>query len=118
MIRASLFAAALSLLVPVLSQTSLACTQVQFEKGSNSATLNGMVGSDEPFPCYYLSAEAGQTASFWFNHENGNTAFSIAGVVDNKTNYTFKTEAKTYTFLVFQMMQAKPASFSLHVGVK
>jgi hypothetical protein len=118
MIRASLFAAALLIPMPALSQTPPACTKIQFEKGSNSATLNGMVGSDGPFPCYYLQAEAGQTASFWFNRENGNTAFSIAGVADNKTKYTFKTEAKTYTFVVFQMMGANPAPYSLHVGVR
>ncbi len=91
---------------------------LQFVPGQSSSTVKGLVGSDEPFPCYTLTTGKGQTATFSFTKTNGNMAFSIDGVVDDRDSYSFKTEAKTYKFTVFQTLRATPDAFALKVSVK
>ncbi|HEX3993343.1 MAG TPA: hypothetical protein VHX39_19385 [Acetobacteraceae bacterium] len=44
-------------------------------------------------------------------------AFSIYDVVDDRDAYTFKTEAKTYKFTVFQTLRSTPDPFTLLVSV-
>ena len=74
--------------------------------------------SDEPLLCYTLAAAKGQTATLKFTKTNGNMAFSIYGLVDDRDNYSFRTEAKTYKFIVFQTLRAPPRPFSLMVSLK
>ena len=45
-------------------------------------------------------------------------AFSIDGLVDDRDSYSFRTDAKTYKFTVFQTMRAAPGPFALMVSVK
>ncbi len=101
-----------------LAQQPAGCTPVRFATGQSSATITGAVGSDEPFPCYTLAAGKGQTATFKFTRTNSNMAFTIDGLVDDRDNYSFRTEAKTYKFTVFQTMRAAPAPFALLVSLK
>ena len=70
------------------------------------------------FPCYTLATGKGQTATFGFAKTNGNMAFSIYGLVDDRDSYSFKTEAKTYKFIVVQNMTARPEPFALMISVK
>ena len=49
---------------------------------------------------------------------NGNMAFTIYGLVDDRDSYSFRTEEKTYKFIVFQTLRASPRSFALMVSVK
>jgi hypothetical protein len=93
------------------------CTPIHFARGTSSISLSGRVGSDEPFPCYTLATGRGQTATLKFTRTNGNMAFSIYDVVDDRDAYTFKTEAKTYKFTVFQTLRSTPDPFTLLVSV-
>ncbi len=91
---------------------------IHFAPGKSSATVRGSVGSDEPFPCYTLATGKGQSATLTFIKTNGNMAFSIYGLVDDRDEYSFKTEVKTYKFIVFQNMRAVSEPFALLVSVK
>jgi hypothetical protein len=117
MIRA-IFMAMLLAGSAALAQEPANCSPIHFARGQSSATLNGSVGSDEPFPCYTLDTANAQTATFKFIRTNGNMAFSIYGLVDDRDNYSFRTEAKTYKFIVFQTLRASPSPFALRVSVK
>ena len=101
-----------------LAQAPNNCTPIRFARGQSSATVKGSVGSDEPFPCYTLATGKGQTATFKFDKTNGNMAFSIDGVVDDRDSYSFLTAARTYKFSIFQTMRATPSPFALTVSVK
>jgi hypothetical protein len=80
------------------------------------------VASNEgPSACYTLTARTGQTAVFTIvkTSRDDDTAFTIQDVADNRDNYTFKTEAKTYTigvYLTFRAVAARP--FTMRVSVK
>jgi len=101
-----------------LAQEPTNCAPIRFARGQSSAIVRGLVGSDEPFPCYTLATGKGQTATFKFTKTNGNMAFSIYGLVDDRDSYSFKTEAKTYKFIVFQTLRAPPDPYALMVLVK
>ncbi len=103
---------------PAMAQEPANCTPIKFARGASSATVTGMVGSDEPFPCYTLVTGSGQTATLKFRKTNGNMAFTIDDVASDRDAYTFKTAAKTYRFFVIQNMQAPPAPYALMVTVK
>ncbi len=118
MIRPTLAAALFLAGSSALAQQPASCTPVRFATGQSSATISGAVGSDGLFPCYTLAAGIGQTATFRFTKTNGNMAFSIDGLVDDRDSYSFRTDAKTYKFTVFQTMRAAPAPFALMVSVK
>jgi hypothetical protein len=104
-------------ITPAFAQQPTHCTPIHFTRGTSSASLSGRVGSDEPFPCYTLATGRGQTATLKFTKTNGNMVFSIDGVVDDRDAYSFKTEAKTYKFTVFQTLRSTPDPFVLMVSV-
>jgi hypothetical protein len=101
-----------------LAQGPTNCTPINFARGQSSMTVNGSVGSEEPLPCYTLATSKGQTATFKFIRTNGNMAFSIYGLVDDRDSYSFRTEAKTYKFIVFQTLRGLPSPFALMVSVQ
>jgi hypothetical protein len=45
-------------------------------------------------------------------------AFSIYDLVDDRDSYSFKAEAKTYKFIVFQTRRSTPDPFALMMSVK
>jgi hypothetical protein len=89
-----------------LAQEPTKCTPVHFAAGKSFATITGSVGSDAPFPCFTLATGKGQKATFTFTKTNGNMAFSIYGVVDDQESYSFKTEARSYKFMMFQTLRS------------
>jgi hypothetical protein len=118
MIRAILAATLLPGVSAALAQEPTNCMAIHFATGRSSATVRGSVGStDEPFPCYTLATGKGQTATLKFTKTNGNMAFTIYGLVDDQDGYSFKTEAKTYKFIVFQTLRSTPDPFALQVSV-
>ena len=119
MIRAILAATLLPGGSAALAQEPTNCMAIHFATGRSSATVRGSVGStDEPFPCYTLATGKGQTATLKFTKTNGNMAFTIYGLVDDQDGYSFKTEAKTYKFIVFQTLRSTPDPFALQVSVE
>jgi hypothetical protein len=118
MIRAILAATLLPGVSAALAREPTNCMAIHFATGRSSATVRGSVGStDEPFPCYTLATGKGQTATLKFTKTNGNMAFTIYGLVDDQDGYSFKTEAKTYKFIVFQTLRSTPDPFALQVSV-
>jgi len=105
-------------ITPAFAQQPTTCTPIHFARGTSSASLSGRVGSDEPFPCYTLATGRGQTATLKFTRTNGNMAFTIDDVVDDRDSYSFKTAARTYKFTVFQTLRSTPDAFTLMVSVK
>jgi|ERR1700722_7126152 len=119
MIRVTLSAMLILAGLPALAQEPPNCLMaIEFGAGPSSATITGSVGSEEPFPCYTLAVGEGRTATFKFTRTNGNMAFTIYGVVDSRDAYSFKTDAKTYKFIVFQKPRAAPGAFTLAVSVE
>ena len=118
MLRLALSLAIALVSLPALAQEPTNCKPIHFAPGAFSATVSGSVGSDGPFPCYTLATGKGQTATFKFTKTNGNMAFSIYGLVDDRDAYTFKTQAKTYKFIVFQTLRSLPAPYALVVAVR
>jgi hypothetical protein len=106
------------LATPAFGQQPGNCTAIRFAAGQSSTTVTGSVGSDEPFPCYTLGVAKGQTATLKFTKTNGNMAFTIYGVVDDRDTFSFRTDATTYKFIVFQTLRATPDPFALVVSVK
>ena len=88
------------------------------------ATVRGIAQSmDTPDSgsCYTLTTANGQTATLTIitTSPNDDTAFTIPGVVDNQQNYSFKTEAKTYTIAVYLTFARQPdRPFTMRVTVK
>ncbi len=113
-----ILAASVLIVVPALAQEPTNCSPMHFDHGQSSATITGRVGSDEPFPCYTIATGNGQTATFKFTKTNGNMAFTIYDLVDDRDSYTFKTSAKIYKFIVFQTLRAAPDQFSLNLAVR
>lgn len=97
-----------------------ACTAIRFARGASSATVRGEAGSDEPFPCFTFAAAAGQTARVRLvRAANGNIAFNVLDVVDNRYEHTFRTQARTYQIDVYQMgVNRRPLPFTLEVSVR
>jgi hypothetical protein len=119
MIRTAFMVALLFAGSAACAQEPTNCTPIHFPKGQSFAILNGSVGSsDGPLPCYTLAAGKGQTVTLKFTKTNGNMAFTIYDLVDDQDSYSFRTEAKTYKFIVFQTLRAPPRPFSLMVSVK
>ena len=118
MMKLVAFAALLLATSPAMAQAAENCTRLAFPKGASSTTVSGSVGSDEPFPCYTLSTGNGQTALLKFTKTNGNMAFTIDGLIDDRDNYSFKTTARTYKFWIFQTLRSTPDPFTLMVSVK
>ena len=95
------------------------CTPIQFPRGATSATVKGMAPSDTPFACYTFAAGRGQTATIRLTQANEDTAFNIGGIVDSRTNYSFRTEARTYGIDVYQIPRdRRDAPFAMEVSIK
>jgi len=100
------------------------CTPIRFAPRSSSATVSGIVRSldqGESSTCYSLTTRTGQTVniSIQLHGPEGDTAFTIPGLVDNQHEYTFKTEAKTFNILVYSTLARQPPRpFTLEVSVK
>jgi hypothetical protein len=92
------------------------CTSIQFKPGTSSVNIQGTAPTDEPFACYTLATGKGQTATIRITKPDG-VAFNVAGLVDNRDNYSFKTEVKTYRIDVYTMGRG-PTPFTMLVSVR
>ena len=97
------------------------CVPIQFAPGTSSASVRGIAPFQTPFTCFSFAARRGQTATITLTQSNGNTAFNVVGLIDDRDNYSFKTEARTYRIDVYQVTRDKVtpnASFTMKVSVK
>jgi hypothetical protein len=95
------------------------CTSIPFPPGQTSTTIKGTARTSEsPTSCYTLTTRAGQTASvsLVLHSPQDDTAFNIAGVVENQDKHTFKTQAKTYKIDVYlTFARSPPQPFTMRV---
>jgi hypothetical protein len=116
--------ATLGILIPAVADAQENCTPIRFAPGTSSATVRGIARSGDEgnkIACYTLATARGQTAtlSIQVRGPKDDTAFTIAGVVDDQNKYTFKTEAKTYeisVYLTFARQADRP--FAMDVSVR
>jgi hypothetical protein len=100
----------LSLLVSPVARAQQTCVPIHFAQGQSSATVQGIARNEEPFACYTLATRRGQTATLSIAKRSpkDDTAFTIPGVVDNRDQYTFKTEDKAYKIMVYLTFARQP----------
>jgi hypothetical protein len=92
------------------------CTPIQFPPGQTSTTIKGIVHAEEII-CYRFAAANGQTANLKIT--GNNMMISVYDVGDARTSWTFKTKARTYSFIVAQMMRSiSNEPFTLTLSVK
>jgi hypothetical protein len=107
----------LGLTTPMTSASAArTCTPVHFEKGRFWAKVTGLAPPNEAL-CYTFRAKAGQTARLVVRGQN--MIVSVIDVGDAQTTWTFKTQAKTYQFVVGQLMSSvKSEPFTVDVSVR
>ena len=120
MITKMILAVALTAAFSTAAHAQDHCTPIQFARGASSATVKGTARSDEPFACFTLATGKGQTVTLKLvEGPKDDAAFTIPGVVDDHDAYTFKTDAKTYTIIVFRTFAREADEpFTLQVSVK
>lgn len=64
-------------------------------------TIAGSVAFDPPNPCYMASTGTGQTATLKFIKPNGNVAFRIDGLVEDRESYSCKTQRRPTSAVSF-----------------
>lgn len=97
------------------------CIPISFAPGHSSAIVKGIAPFGPPFACYIVTAGRGQTATIKLTRSNGNMGFNVDGVVDDRDNYSFKTEARTYKLEVYQITReqaVRNARFEMQVTLK
>ena len=94
------------------------CKPIHFPPDRTSTVIKGTTAptdSDE-VTCYTFVAGAGQTAILTVSK---NMAMSIIDVADDRDNFSFKTEAKTYTVNVFEdSRSATRDPFTLTISIQ
>jgi hypothetical protein len=99
-----------------LSQ-GIPCTPIQFKRGTSSITLNGKAPAED-VQCLKFRTNRGQTVDLSIQSGNGNVAFSISKLVDNRDHYQFISEKKTYEILIHQTLRAiAPESYTLTLSI-
>lgn len=107
---------------PTLDIVSLSqgipCAPIQFKKGTSSITLNGQAPAED-VQCLKFRTNRGQTVDLSIESGNGNVAFSISKLVDNRDHYQFISEKKNYEILIHQTLRAiAPESYTLTLSIK
>lgn len=105
-----------SLSAPASADTS--CKTIQFKPGTSSTEVSGSIAPDAT-ECFRFATGQGQTVRMSIKSANNNTIFSILDLVDARDNYTFKSQKKTYEFIVAQLMKAAgPDTYKLTLSIK
>jgi hypothetical protein len=105
----------IGLVMPGVSHAESNCLPIRFDPGRSSATIHGMAPPDTA-TCYSFTAAANQTASLEI--AGNNMMISVIGLGDDRLSWTFKTEAKTYNFIVgqqFRSVTTEPYTVTLSI---
>lgn len=98
------FAAAQELF-PATSSELTSCRPIQFQKGASSADIRGEASPDGA-SCLQFGTGANQAVLLSVKSPHDQVAFSIRGLVDDRQQYSFTSEKKTYEVLLFQSMKS------------
>lgn len=87
------------------------CRVIQFKPGASSAALQGAVPADpsgaaENAECFRFSTRKGQRVRITVRSPQQQAAFTINGLADNRDEYEFKSEKRTYELNVHQTMRS------------
>lgn len=94
------------------------CHAIHFAHGASAAVVRGTAGWDDPAtPCFTLGVRRGQTVSVRVLRPDGNTAFSVVGVVDDQDRYSFTAPSSDIRFSVFETLRAPATPFAIEVQV-
>jgi hypothetical protein len=92
----------LGLIVPAAAFAQDKCTAIHFAAGASSATITDVSHGDQ-IVCYTFAAAAAQTADLRVT--GSNMMISVYDVGDARDAWNFKTKARTYKFIVAQMLR-------------
>ena len=93
------------------------CEEIRFSAGSSSAMVSGQVTDENPM-CFTFGSGAGQRARLDLSGSE-NTCFTIDGVVDCQSNYSFVTARQTYRVGIFQLFRRPSAeTFTLRLMIQ
>lgn len=92
------------------------CSEIRFSPGASSGTVSGKVTDAQPM-CFVFGTGAGQTAQLMLTGSN-NACFTIPGVIDCQTSFSFATQARTYEVGVYQLLRTTGAEqFTLRLTI-
>ena len=102
-----------------VSAAEESCKVIRFKPGSSSAEIAGTVHPDKPLPCYRFTTGKGQTVRLTVQSRHGSIGFTINDLVDNRADYTFQSQKKTYEFNVHQTFRAvEPENYRLMLSIR
>ena len=105
-----------SLCLSVAARAQENCKPVQFARGQSSATIHGTAPPEDTI-CYSFAARAGQTARLRITGTN--MIISVIGVGDARDSWTFTTKARTYRFVVGQLMRSvTPEPYTVTLSIR
>ncbi|WP_377080700.1 hypothetical protein [Roseomonas xinghualingensis] len=91
------------------------CQPIRFNPGASSAEIHGTAPAEDVV-CYTLATGNGQAARV--SVTGSNVIVTVLDVADARDRIEFRTQRKTYTLLVGQLMRAvQPERFVLSVSV-
>jgi hypothetical protein len=112
---ASIFLTACVLAAPHFVGAQENCQPISFPKGQTSTTIKGVAPTSDPV-CYTFNTDAGRTAKL--KVAGTNVAMSVIGEGDDRLEFTFRTKARAYKFLVFQLRGWTPQAYTVVVELK
>lgn len=93
------------------------CSEIRFAPGTSSGVVSGRVTDAQPL-CFTFGSGAGQTARLQLSGSD-NACFSISGVVDCQSDYSFGTRQQVYQVGVFQLFPRGGAEqFNLQLTIR
>lgn len=107
-----------------IAEAASPCRAIQFKPGASSATLQGTVpadpsGSAENIECFRFGTRKGQRVRISVRSPRQQVAFTIKELVDNREQYEFTSEKRTYEFSVYQTMRsATSAPYTLTLSIQ
>lgn len=97
--------------------TGQTCEEIRFSPGASSGEVSGRVIEGRP-TCFAFGSGAGQTAQLTLSGSE-NACFTIEGVADCQSSYTFDTARRTYRIDIFQLFpRAEAESFTLRLSIR
>lgn len=94
------------------------CKTIQLKPGTSSTEISGSIAPDAT-ECFRFTTGNGQTVHMAMKSAHNNTIFSILDLVDARDSYTFKSQKKTYEFIIAQLMKAaSPDTYKLTLSIK
>ncbi|SMC93355.1 hypothetical protein [Primorskyibacter flagellatus] len=111
-----LIAAIFAIIASASMASAQSCPEIRFAKGAYSGGVGGVVSDGAP-QCYTFGTGNGQTARLQLSGSN-NACFSVVGLADCQTDFSFVTSRQTYRVFVVQLFPSPAAEqFGLTLSI-